>query len=194
MSSKMNLHPIIRLAVMSEDSDSNSQFGRGIANLCLGVREKRGFRVDRDTFGKMRELYVADSVDNETCLATIREVFASKGYLMDPHTAVAYKVAENLREDGVPVVVASTAHWAKFGNNVYRALHSLKLSDPLPEPVASLTGCALNQLIVDETGAHRAPAGLAELDDLPIRFTEVIDGTTEAIGAAVCEFLREQAE
>ena len=142
----------------------------------------------------MRELYVADSVDNETCLATIREVFASKGYLMDPHTAVAYKVAENLREDGVPVVVASTAHWAKFGNNVYRALHSLKLSDPLPEPVASLTGCALNQLIVDETGAHRAPAGLAELDDLPIRFTEVIDGTTEAIGAAVCEFLREQAE
>ncbi len=158
------------------------------------LREKRGFRVDRDTFGKMRELYVADSVDNETCLATIREVFASKGYLMDPHTAVAYKVAENLREDGVPVVVASTAHWAKFGNNVYRALHSLKLSDPLPEPVASLTGCALNQLIVDETGANRAPAGLAELDDLPIRFTEVIDGTTEAIGAAVCKFLCEQAE
>ena len=40
MSSKMNLHPIIRLAVMSEDSDSNSQYGRGIASPCLGVREK----------------------------------------------------------------------------------------------------------------------------------------------------------
>ena len=40
MSSKKNLQPIIRLAVMSADSDSNSQFGRGIANLCLGVREK----------------------------------------------------------------------------------------------------------------------------------------------------------
>ncbi len=33
------LKPIIRLAVSSEDSDSNSQFGRGVANLCLGVRE-----------------------------------------------------------------------------------------------------------------------------------------------------------
>ncbi|HAM15610.1 MAG TPA: ModE family transcriptional regulator [Eggerthellaceae bacterium] len=33
------LKPVIRLAVMSEDSDSNSQFGRGVANLCLGVRE-----------------------------------------------------------------------------------------------------------------------------------------------------------
>lgn len=33
------LKPIIRLAVKSEDSESNSQFGRGVANLCLGVRE-----------------------------------------------------------------------------------------------------------------------------------------------------------
>ena len=57
MSSKMNLHPIIRLAVMSEDSDSNSQFGRGIANLCLGVREKgsmhmaysKAWRIIKDT-------------------------------------------------------------------------------------------------------------------------------------------------
>ena len=153
------------------------------------LREKRGFRVDRDTFGKMRELYVADSVDNETCLATIREVFASKGYLMDPHTAVAYKVAENLREDGVPVVVASTAHWAKFGNNVYRALHGIPLEEALPEGVAALTGCALNRLIADETGVSGIPAGLAELDDLPIRFTDVIDGTANAICSAVCEFL-----
>lgn len=33
------LTPIIRLAVKSENSKSNSQFGRGVANLCLGVRE-----------------------------------------------------------------------------------------------------------------------------------------------------------
>ena len=33
------LLPIIRLAVKSTEADSNSQFGRGVANLCLGVRE-----------------------------------------------------------------------------------------------------------------------------------------------------------
>lgn len=32
------LKPIIRLAIKSGDSNSDSQFGRGIANLCLGVR------------------------------------------------------------------------------------------------------------------------------------------------------------
>ena len=157
------------------------------------LRDKRGFRVDHDTFAKMRELYAADSVDNEECLRTIREVFNAQGYLMDPHTAVAFKVAENLREDGVPVVVASTAHWAKFGNNVYRALHGLSLADGLPGDVAALTGCELNKLIADETGVTGIPAGLAELDELPIRFTEVIDGNADAIRSAVCVFLDEQA-
>ena len=36
---KSTLQPIIRLAVKSSAADSNSQFGRGVANLCLGVRE-----------------------------------------------------------------------------------------------------------------------------------------------------------
>ena len=35
---RKNLTPIIRLAIMSEDAKSNSQFGRGVASLCLGVR------------------------------------------------------------------------------------------------------------------------------------------------------------
>ena len=174
-----------------ELTDRNPQT---IVQWMADLREKRGFKVDRDTFAKMRELYAADSVDNETCLATIKEVFDAEGYLMDPHTAVAYKVAETLREDGVPVVVASTAHWAKFGNNVYKALHGIALADPLPEEAASLTGCALNRLIADETGVEGIPAGLAELDDLPIRFTEVIDGNKQAISSAVRTFLEQQAK
>ena len=157
------------------------------------LRERRRFRVDRDTFAKMRELYAADSVDNEECLRTIREAFDAQGYLMDPHTAVAYKVAVNLREEGVPVLVASTAHWAKFGNNVYRALHGLSLSDPMPDDIATLTGCALNRLIADEAGVSDIPPGLSELDELPIRFTTVIDGNADAIREAVCEFLGQQS-
>ena len=38
--SKQNskLVPIIRLAIKNDESTANSQFGRGIADLCLGVR------------------------------------------------------------------------------------------------------------------------------------------------------------
>ncbi|MBE6472947.1 MAG: threonine synthase [Coriobacteriaceae bacterium] len=160
-----------------------------IAGWMTDLKQSRRFKVDRDTFAGMRELYSADSVDNAECLETIREVFERDGYLMDPHTAVAYKVAERLREDDVPVVVASTAHWAKFGNNVYRALHGIALDEELPGEVSALTGCELNKLIARETGVDNVPFGLSELDDLPIRFTEVIDGNADAIKEAVCAFL-----
>ncbi|MBR0405527.1 MAG: threonine synthase [Eggerthellaceae bacterium] len=167
---------------------------KAIAGWMRDLSQEKRFQVDRDTFAKMRELYVADSVDNPGCLAAIREVFEACGYLMDPHTAVAWQVAQNLREEGVPVVVASTAHWAKFGNNVYRALHGIALGEELPDEIASLTGCELNSLIAEETGLSDIPAGLAELDELPIRFTEVIDGNADAIRAAVCEFLGNQSK
>lgn len=39
MSDLHNLKPTIRLSIMNPDSQSGSVFGRGIASLCLGVRE-----------------------------------------------------------------------------------------------------------------------------------------------------------
>ena len=153
------------------------------------LKKGRHFMVDKETFAKMRELYVGGSVDNEQCLATIREVHERFGYLMDPHTAVAYRVANEQREEGVPVIVASTAHWAKFGNNVYRALHGISLDEELPGDVAKLTGCELNRLIAEEAQVSGIPAGLAELDELPIRFTEVIDGNADSIRDAVRAFV-----
>ena len=36
---KSKLKPVIRLAIISSKSDSNSQYGPGVANLCMGVRE-----------------------------------------------------------------------------------------------------------------------------------------------------------
>lgn len=40
MAKKKTLKPVVRLAISGGDPDSSSQFGRGVATLCLGVREK----------------------------------------------------------------------------------------------------------------------------------------------------------
>ena len=48
-----------------------------------------------------------------------------------------------------------------------------------------------NELIAQETGKHDIPRGLAELDALPIRFDEVIEGGTDSIEAAAARFLEE---
>ena len=52
----------------------------------------------------------------------MRTVRRETGYLMDPHTAVAFAVAEKSRFDpAVPMVVLSTAHPAKFPDAVAAA-------------------------------------------------------------------------
>ncbi len=39
MTTLSNLQPMVRLSIRNPESDSASLFGRGIADLCLGVRE-----------------------------------------------------------------------------------------------------------------------------------------------------------
>ncbi len=168
-----------------ELTDRNAQ---AIAEWMSDLKTKRRFRVDEETFKRVREHFAADSVDNSECLRTIKEVLDKHDYLLDPHTAVAYRAAQNLRGEN-PVLIASTAHWAKFGNNVYRALHDMEPGEPLPADVEALSGCQLNELVAQESGHHDVPRGLAELDELPIRFTEVIDGTTADIEHATEQFL-----
>ncbi len=163
--------------------------GEAIGRWMADLNEKHCFRVDSDTFARVRENFSADSIDNAHCLATIKEVLDEHGYLLDPHTAVAYAAAQNLRGEN-PVLIASTAHWAKFGDNVYRALHAMAPGEALPAEVASLTGCQLNERIAEETGRCDIPAGLANLDTMEVRFTDVIDNDVEAIEAAAEAFCR----
>ncbi len=161
---------------------------QAISQWMADLKQQRSFRVDEQTFARVRKQLRADSVTNDECLSTIKEALDKHDYLMDPHTAVAYRVAQNLRSEN-PVLIASTAHWAKFGNNVYRALHDMKPDQELPADVAALSGCDLNKLVARESGHDDIPRGLSELDSLPVRFTEVIDGTTQDIEAATAQFL-----
>lgn len=159
-----------------------------VAKWMDSLAKEGHFELDDSTRNALQRDYVAGYVGNEEALATIKEVFEEEGYLIDPHTAVAMKVAREHKGKN-PMLVASTAHWAKFGANVYRALHGIKAIDPLPESVSGLTGCQLNDLVSEETGGSYIPGGLANLDDMPIRFEEVIDGGAESIEDAVRSFL-----
>lgn len=152
------------------------------------LREKRRFELDADTFAALRQNYCAGSIDSELCLQTIRDVFEQHDYLLDPHTAVAWKVAEQQKGDN-PMLVASTANWAKFGSNVYRGLTGIAPDEPLPADVAELTDVQLNRKVYEMTRVSPVPPQLDELDEKPIRFTTVIDGDTTAIEKAVTGFI-----
>lgn len=55
-------------------------------------------------------------------LATIREVAHATGIVVDPHTAVAVKVAREHVHGGVPMIVLETAKPAKFNETIREAL------------------------------------------------------------------------
>ncbi|MBQ6586900.1 MAG: threonine synthase [Coriobacteriales bacterium] len=150
-------------------------------------RDKR-FVVDDVTRERIQELYVGDWVTDDDCFASIREVWREHGYLMDPHTAVAWTVAQRCKGER-PMLVASTAHWAKFGVNVFRALQEIPAGAPLPPEVAQMSGIRLNELISKMTCCQRIPAGLANLDKMEVRFTQETEGTPDGIEGSVLGFL-----
>ncbi|MDB5374340.1 MAG: threonine synthase [Belnapia sp.] len=82
-------------------------------------------------------LFRGFTLDDPGTLAEIRHLWTSAGYLTDPHTAIGTAAARaHLPEDrGIPVVVAATAHPAKFPDAVEQATG---LRPPLPPRLADL--------------------------------------------------------
>jgi threonine synthase len=147
------------------------------------------FLVDRHTFAGMREHFAGDWVTNDESLAVIRRVWEDHGYLLDPHTAVAWEVAERLATDD-PMLVVSTAHWAKFGEDVYKALGKLDYADPLPAEARSLSGVDLVECVARlAPGAAPIPRNLATLGAQPVRFEDVVDPGREGVETAVTAWL-----
>ena len=79
--------------------------------------------IPSQVLSDMRELFVGVSVDEATTTQTLGEVWADTGRLIEPHTAVAVAGAGQVATDhrGVPMVVLSTAHPAKFPETVFEA-------------------------------------------------------------------------
>ena len=85
------------------------------------------YAVGALTLAKIQETFWADWASTEDSVATIRHVWQQQRYLLDPHTAVAWKVAENYEtqtQDRTPVIVLSTASPFKFADTVLQAIAS----------------------------------------------------------------------
>ncbi len=82
-------------------------------------------------------LFHGFTLDDAGTLEEIRRLWTTAGYLADPHTAVATAAARALApsDPGIPVVVAATAHPAKFPDAVERATG---FRPPLPPRLADL--------------------------------------------------------
>ncbi len=79
--------------------------------------------------------FTAASVPEDEVLKTIAHYYTEYGYLLDPHTAVGVRAAEQHKTTGIPMVCLATAHPAKFGDVVAEAV---KTEPDLPENISAI--------------------------------------------------------
>jgi threonine synthase len=141
------------------------------------------FALDEVTFARIRREFVGDWVDDETSLATIGRVQKEHKYLMDPHTAVAWEVAERHMGD-LPMLVVSTAHWSKFPADVVRGLGGLAPDAPVPGDELELLAR------VDSLApGHPIPDSISEVCSRPVRFTGRVEGDPKALEQGMRDWL-----
>jgi len=101
------------------------------------LREKGKISFSPAEMKQVRSDFCSSSVNQAGTLETIGSFYRETGYLLDPHTAVGVRAALDLFPDDVARVCLATAHPAKFGEAVEKAIGAPL---PVPESVSILEG------------------------------------------------------
>ena len=140
------------------------------------------YEVDADTLAEIKKKFWAEWVSETEAGQIIRQVWEQEKYLLDPHTAVAWKAAatyEMKTQDKVPMVVLSTASPFKFADSVLPAIGDVEAATK-NEPLDLLVRMA------EKTG-WRIPAGLSELSSKALRHKQIcpVERMSEAVGSFI---------
>ncbi len=158
----------------------SGQDDKAVADYMAQLKEKGSYTVPAPMMEKLRADFTAGFCDEAETSATIAKVWKEQGYLIDPHTAVAYAVMERYRKesgDKNKTVFVSTASPFKFCDNVLKSLGEQEVREGLD---------ALDQLA--QLSGRPAPVPLASLRDKAVRFQETVD--KEAMMDVVLDMLR----
>ena len=119
------------------------------------------YDVTKAELKKITESFAAYSADDETTKETIADFFDESGYILDPHSAVAFDATLRFEEDTgeEKVITVCTASPYKFVGSVLEAIG---------ESVPQDENAALEKL--EEETALPLPDSLKELPSLKIRF------------------------
>ncbi|MGA0532314.1 threonine synthase [Hansschlegelia sp. KR7-227] len=102
--------------------DAGGRDPAAVRRAMSSLGQSGAFAIDAATLAAIRMDFDAGRADEAQVAETIGRIHRETGYLLDPHTAVAYAVAERAELDpATPTVVLSTAHPAKFPDAVEAA-------------------------------------------------------------------------
>jgi threonine synthase len=139
-----------------------------VADYMKRLNTEGHYEIDSDDLKQIQSQFFGAWVDELETKEAIGRIYNDYHYLMDTHTAVAWRAMEKYRfltSDETYTVVLSTASPYKFADSVLAALDDA-------QPQGSNPFELLQKLHVD-TGAEIPPRMLA-LENLPVLHSEVI--------------------
>ena len=144
-----------------------------VAEWMKELNEKGEYKVGVELQNKILKDFFGTWVDEVETRETIGDVFNNYGYVMDPHTAVAYKAMEKYRlltSDDTYSIVLSTASPFKFNDVVLQSINPDKFEGKTLDPFA-----AMEEL--SREAKMPIPRGMKELPQLEKRQSDVVDKT-----------------
>lgn len=96
-----------------------------VCDLMADLKVKGSYELPAHVHGYIADLFDAGTANQAQTLETMAQVYNRSGYLTDPHTAVAMRVAEQVDTGAIPMVTLATAHPAKFPDAVKTATGQL---------------------------------------------------------------------
>jgi threonine synthase len=181
---------LILTASPSMDILVSSNFERLLYHLCgnddsvinalfTDLKEHGSYKLSPEVHGKLSELFYGGWCGEAETEQTIKQIFDDYGYLMDPHTAVAYKIFTDYKRqtgDTAKTIITATASPYKFCAAVGHALGVTPESDEF--------GIAGRLQELTNTGI---PEPLARTEHLPVRFTGSVEksGMKQAVSEII---------
>ena len=150
-----------------------------VADYMSQLNASGRYEVSEDIKAQIRDLFAAGFTTEVETEETIGKMWQEKQYLIDTHSAVAFHVLEQYRQetgDNTVSVVASTASPFKFGDAVLKAIGVQDVK----------SGVALLDQLSEASGIS-APAPLAALKTKTPRFDQCVE--KENMEQAVLGFL-----
>lgn len=105
-----------RLLFEAHDRDASA-----VRGLMDSMKQSGGFTISEKPLSAIRSEFAAGRSTVDETAATIKSVLEADSYLLDPHSAIAVKVAREKVSGDTPMVVLATAHPAKFPDAVKAA-------------------------------------------------------------------------
>ena len=135
-----------------------------VAQLMAQLNEQGWYQVSEDILARLQAVFGCGCCNDAGAAEVIGRLWREQKYLCDPHTAVAWSVAESHTRGEAPMVVLSTASPYKFPAAVLGALGEKTGDDEfaMMEQLHALTGTDI-------------PANLRGLEGRPVRHRDVID-------------------